>query len=126
MAEGTNGANGNAMPLVAGGLGVAIAAAATHGCFSIWDSMAGAVLLVLLVGQWAAVPKGLMNEVLYSLALAVSLVLAIGVLADNWQFLGQCAGQNPGRDLTFLVLWADFTGLFALLRWFTHKVRRKP
>lgn len=111
-------------PFLAGVVGTVVVAALARDCFGAWQAMGGLLLLALLVSQWQAVPSRLGLELVYCLALGTALVLTLGIAADHWQFAGQCAGVNRARDMTFLVLWADFTLLFALLRWFTAKIRK--
>ncbi|MEO5335713.1 MAG: hypothetical protein H7841_02295 [Magnetospirillum sp. WYHS-4] len=117
-----NDGNETTTVLVAGATGTAVAMALSEGCFDMRDSIAGALLLLLLISQWKSAPRGLGIQALYSLAMATALVLTLGITADIWQFAGQCGGPNRSRDMTLLILTVDFFLLFALLRWFTGRL----
>jgi hypothetical protein len=109
--------------LLAGVTATALLVGLVRDCLGLWQGVGGAVLMIFLLSQWLALPRRLGLEIVYCAALAAALLLVLAFPTDTWRFAGRCAGPNPTRDMTYLVLWIDFGLLFALLRWFTFKVR---
>lgn len=113
------------LAMVTMSLAAVLGGTAFDGCFSVGDTMVGAAMFMVLAAQWRGFPKNFLLEAAYCMAIALTLILMLGVISD----MNHYRAMSPScdlrtRELTFLILWIDLTGVVALFRWLTHKVRK--
>ena len=117
-----------ALPVLSIAIAAVVSTATEPGDFSLWNSMVGLLLLILLGRFWSHGDSAPRAQVAYAAVYAFALIVTFGVflqtLFTNWGFSHEKLGRGIFvDDLAYLVTWLGLSIVIGLTRWSVYYFR---